>query len=242
MTPSETVNREDLAALHALSKELGEVEQWNTYAVSNGPDTSLNLQFNRTCRGIGHFASRKVALRMPYISSLERDLLYLLEVDPKIRAYLTQPMALRYREGELIRTHLPDVLSLANDQETLIEVKYADEAALPEMRRRTQILEAGLGRHGVAYRVLTEKIIRVEPRLTNARILCRYRWLTPDQRVLEPLQEYLEHKGSLTIRDAAAKFEQAAEAANSILAAVLRGQLAVQRWASPMEDSILSVA
>lgn len=242
MAPSETVNRDDLAALRALSRELKEVEQWNTFAVSNGPNSSLSLQFNRTRRGIGHFASRKVALQMPFVSSLERDLLYLLEVDPEIRAYLTQPLNLRYRDYEFIRSHLPDVLSLTRDQIALIEVKYADEAALPEVQRRTQILKTGLAPHGIAYRVLTEKIIRAEPRLTNARRLSRYRWLTPDQHVLIPLQEYLKRQGSLTIRDAAARYERTTEAATSILAAVLRGQLSVRKWADPMEDSVLSIA
>lgn len=239
MAPLETVNRDDLAALHALSGELRDVERWNTFAASGGLSPSLSLQFNRTRRGIGRFASRKVALQMPYVSSLERDLLYLLEVDPGIRAFLTQPLTLRYRDGEFIRTHLPDVLCLARDQVALCEVKYADEAALPEVQRRTQSLKEGLAPHGISYRVLTEKVIRAEPRLTNARVLCRYRWLTPDQHVLDPLQEYLERHGSLTIRDAAAKYERTAEAATSILAAVLRGQLSVQKWVDPMEDSIL---
>lgn len=240
MAPTESINRNDLAALRALSSELRAVEQWNTFAVPGDLNSSLRLQFNRTRRGIGHFASRKVALQMPFVSSLERDLLYLLEIDPEIRAYLTQPLSLRYRDGESVRSHLPDVLSLARDRETLIEVKYADEAALPEVQRRTQILKSGLARHGVAYRVLTEKIIRAEPRLTNARRLCRYRWITPDQHVLIPLQECLKRQGSLSIRDAAAMYERTTEAATSILAAVLRGQLSVRQWADPMEDSVLS--
>lgn len=239
MTTSTRLNREDISALLTLVDELGQVERWNTFAVAGDLRPAIKIRHNRTKRGIGHFSSRKMALRMPYVSSLERDLLYLLESDPSVSAFLTQPIVLNYLDRGDAHSHLPDVVSLVGSRVTLVEVKYADEAAEEEIARRTALFKNLLAPHKISYRLLTETAIRLEPRLTIARMLSRYRWHTPDPEVVLEMATLLKNGEDISIRQAADEFSEPIAAATSIFSALLRGDIAVKVWADPLEDSIL---
>lgn len=234
------LNLDDVERLLVIAEQLAAVEQWNTFGVSVAPAPALELSANRTRRGIGHFASRKMSLRMPYVSSLERDLLYLLETDPAITGYLTQPMVLGYMDNDgTARSHLPDVITVAGTRTTLIEVKYFDEASQEDVQSRTKVLREALELHSISYRLLTERVIRAEPRLSAARMLARFRWHTPDPKVIFLLQELLGSGAQLTVKEAMSHFDQPIAAATSIFAAVLRGVLVIGRWADPIDHSVL---
>lgn len=238
ITPS--VLQDDIDAIFRLRDKLAAIDRWNTFVVSDGAEPALQLRHNRTSRGIGNFASRKMATRMPYVSSLERDLLYLLETDAAVSAFLTQPLVLRYADAGDIRSHLPDVMTVTGEEVALIEVKYEDEASQTTVRHRTELLSDVLGKHQITYRLLTERVIRAEPRLTSCRMLCRFRANTPDEEIVFVARERLEYGERLPIGDLVRDFNDPAAAASSIFAAILRGDVAVHKWANPLEESVLA--
>jgi hypothetical protein len=123
-------------------------------------------------------------------SSLERDLLILLDFDPEVLCYEEQPVRIDYVDaGGCHRHYTPDVLvrwrrdgvSAGGMRPLLAEVKYRstlrkDWADL-KPRFRAARLEARA--RGWTFRILTEVEIRT-PYLRNARFLSPSRRLAPD--------------------------------------------------------------
>jgi hypothetical protein len=110
-------------------------------------------------------------------SPLERDALRLLECDPAVSAYWTQPFTVRFREpwGGPWRQHTPDILAYRSGRPVVIEIKDAAKAAHEVVARRLATLREAFAAHGLEYRIWTQKVIRQAPRLTNAIWLLRYR-------------------------------------------------------------------
>lgn len=255
------VNRDDVRVFLALAKEMAGMPRWPAAAGGAPYEPSLKLQVNRTRRPIGRFASRKMNVHMPYVSSLERDFCYLMETSPSVSAYLTQPGPLRYLHDDEVKTHLPDVLMLKGDRRLLLEVKYDDDAAREKVRRRTEWLTAALAPHGIAYRLVRESAIRIQPRLRWARLLSRFRWHEPHPQVLFLVEEFLRKHEAVPLRDIAMHLEippdsqflsahsdpkvehidtQTALAAETALfAGVLRGHFRVREWRDPLSASLI---
>lgn len=134
--------------------------------------------------------SRSLTGRMPagkgrgeacFESSLERDLLLILEFDPGVAAYETQPLEIVYRDYELRRRrYTPDVLvsyePSVGRKELLCEVKFLEDLRANEVGYRERFKAASLHarRYGWNFRILTEREIRT-PYLYNARFLLEYR-------------------------------------------------------------------
>lgn len=119
-------------------------------------------------------------------SSLERDLLVLLDFDASVKEIREQPFTIRYREEGSPRRYTPDVLARFERQsaptETVVfEVKHRDELranwAMYESRFRVAIRHCKQA--GWRFRIVTEREIRT-PLLRNAQFLRRYRNLMRD--------------------------------------------------------------
>lgn len=120
-------------------------------------------------------------------STLERDLLLLLEFAPAVTDYAVQPVRIAYTdEAGRARSYTPDVLVRRQDRggqalpPLLCEVKYrADAKPTAPDARRTLVRTLIAGRryaqaHGWRFVLLTERDIR-EPYLHNARFLLTFR-------------------------------------------------------------------
>lgn len=119
-------------------------------------------------------------------SSLERDLLVLLNFDPTVKEICEQPFTLQYKVGSASRRYTPDVLarferSNVPPETVVYEVKYRDELranwAMYENRFRVAIRHCK--QFGWRFRIVTEREIRT-PLLKNAQFLRRYGCLTRD--------------------------------------------------------------
>jgi hypothetical protein len=130
----------------------------------------------------GYFSSPKAKGPAPFESLLERDLLTLLSVDPRIKEFAVQPHRLIYwmpgANGYPIRHgYIPDVVAVDRDGHVIvIDAKASRFANDPKWSKRQPLIdEAYSVDHNATFLVLTEEEIRAQPRLTNCQIIYRYR-------------------------------------------------------------------
>lgn len=81
---------------------------------------------NTGCRKvIGKFPSLKMNTAIWWESQIERDYIYLLEIDPKVLAYVGQPFKINYSSKGKQRTYTPDFWVQRAGVEQIVEVKPA---------------------------------------------------------------------------------------------------------------------
>ena len=130
----------------------------------------------------GYFSSLKAKGPTPFESLLERDLLTLLSVDPRINEFAVHPHRLIYwmpgaNGFPIKREYVPDVVVVDRDGRIIvIDAKARHFARDPKWTlRQPHIAEAYAVDHHAHFLVLTEDEIRAQPRLTNCQIIHRYR-------------------------------------------------------------------
>lgn len=127
----------------------------------------------------GKRASTKSSRILQFESSLERDLITLLEYDEEVETCTPQPVTIHYDDGQKQRRYTPDI-AVYYDPTTkrkpeLIEVKY--QAELDEKHAEYALRFAAADQYaaanGYVFKVITEKEIRTD-RLYNIKFLSRY--------------------------------------------------------------------
>lgn len=107
-------------------------------------------------------------------SQLERDYIYLLEIDPEVLSYCEQPFTISYTENRKPRRYTPDFLVARPNKKQVIEVKPSHrvetERNLKLFRKIAPICTA----NNQEFIVVTEAMIRVQPRLNNIKLLYKY--------------------------------------------------------------------
>lgn len=120
----------------------------------------------------GYFPSHKLGRMVAWESLLERDAILLLECSPGVAFYREQPTLIEYFDGEKLRQYYPDFEVTLEDGEVLhLEIKTSAELAKPAVESRFRAIAAHYLRQQRDFRIATEREIRREPLLTNARTL-----------------------------------------------------------------------
>jgi hypothetical protein len=119
-------------------------------------------------------------------SSLEKDLLILLQFDTEVDYYESQPLVISYTDSSgVAHTYTPDLLVHYKPgtakSPLLCEVKYRAEyrEKLAELRPKFKAAFRFVKTNGLRFRVMTDREIRT-PYLTNAKFLLRYRNIDTD--------------------------------------------------------------
>lgn len=123
---------------------------------------------------IGKFPSLKMRRLICWESQIERDYLYLLEVDPAVISYAEQPLRISYYLDAKERHYTPDFLVIRSDKNLIVEVKPEAEAQKEENQQLFRIAGAACARDHYEFAVVTDTMIRVQPRLDNIKLLTRY--------------------------------------------------------------------
>lgn len=134
-------------------------------------------------------------------SLLEFDFSILLEADPAVISYETQPVRIRYFFDDKNRTYTPDFRVTYHDRQELVEVKPHEIAETVEFRRWRAAVEPCIQQMGYAFRVVTSAEIRREPRLSNHRVLLRYLNTPPNETHLRHIKDLVQ-KAPFTLGDA----------------------------------------
>ncbi|RSK23864.1 TnsA endonuclease N-terminal domain-containing protein [Hymenobacter metallilatus] len=149
----------------------------------------------------GVVPSKKMKRLHEFESTLERDLIALLEFDRNVQAFEEQPVCIEFQdETGKLRSYTPDMLiHYRSDRPPgmwlkprLIEVKYRSTlwAEWPTLRPKFRAAVRYAAMRGWEFKILTEKEIRTQY-LENVRFLNRYRWVEVELGYVHRLQELL---------------------------------------------------
>ena len=125
-------------------------------------------------KNIGKFSSVKTGLVSWYESLLERDYMYLLDFDPDVRLWHEQPLRIRFTLGGKTHWYTPDLEVHRDSKKQIVEVKPLKQVESgkwdPLFCAATSICEE----EGYEYAVVTDDVIRKQPRLESVKKLWKY--------------------------------------------------------------------
>lgn len=156
----------------------------------------------------GKFPSRKNGRMIHHEGLLELEACCLFEMLPSVLEYREQPLKVKYPDGPRLRTYTPDFeLTLNTGQRVLVEVKHSAILARKEIGEKYGKIAAHLRSEGINYVIITEKVIRHEPRLailkkaaaalvyprpTDALVRNTIRRIPAEIRTVSELEKYLK--------------------------------------------------
>lgn len=220
----------DLRTTGASFHQLRDASGW--YRPESGwtmlPDPSLfthSVGINRTDRIIGHFASTRMGISVPFHSSLEHDWLQLIDVAPEVDRFHVQPPTLAYRLAGETRHYTADALVILDGAPTMVEVKYEEDATRSENLARWPAIRDQFAEHGFGFKVVTERFIRAEPRLSNVQYLQLFRGWQPDAEFAFAVALALQGGRRIPLGELAAGFDRPLHAQQFLLGLVLRRYL-----------------
>lgn len=124
-------------------------------------------------RGVrGYFPSWKMKTMIVWESVLERDAILMCEFSSYVRRYWAQPEKIYFYQNDIQKYCYPDFrIEAPNGRWTHIEVKPASKLKDPILQSRLQAIKAHHEKIDIGYEIHDESILRVEPRLTNLKLL-----------------------------------------------------------------------
>ncbi len=142
--------------------------------VSWGMEMKVRKVVTPSGRGVrGYFPSRKIGRMVAWESLLERDAILLLEYSSAVIRYAEQPARVNFLHEGKIRLYIPDFSAeICNIGNIHVEVKPS--AKLLVGSKTANLLDSIASHYrstDTAFRILTEKELRRQPRLTNLRLL-----------------------------------------------------------------------
>jgi len=149
----------------------------------------------------GIAAHNKAQGQAMFESTLERDLITLLQFDPLVDTFEVQPLMIEWHDGEKLRTYTPDVLvyyTQPRQPTTLFEVKYRSDLKelWPVLKPKFKAARHYAKGKDWKFKLITEKEIR-NPYLDNAKFLISFVNKGPssemDMDVLDDAIRKLEH-------------------------------------------------
>jgi len=204
----------------------------------NGP---VRKPTNHGRKVIGKFPSAKMSRPIWWESQLERDYIYLLETDPDVVAFHEQPFQIRYTIDNTVHTYTPDFLvKRRSGRKQIVEVKPEEVALSEEYGRFSRIVTLICKKHGCEFITVTEKTIRVQPRLDNVKFLSRYsRVPVHPNHLIEQRRVFIKSKKpslSMLVK----KFSNRGIGQHVVYALIARGEVTVDLDAPIMPSSIVS--
>lgn len=152
--------------------------KWEGHWRGNKPDGDLHNRAREVVNPTGtiirgKIPSRKNGRMVHYEGLSERDAIFLFEASFNVVRYREQPTTIYYPDGARLRRYTPDFeLILDNGEVQYVEVKHTSSLAYEKVRHKLDYIERHFRALGINYLVLTEKVIRQEPRLSNLRKIC----------------------------------------------------------------------
>jgi len=142
-------------------------------------------------------------------------------------AWQEQPFALDYyREGTRHR-YTPDILVTWGTRREVVEVKEDSEADLAENQARFTFISELLAGYGYHFRLWRKSEICAQPRLTNARLILRYRCSSVEPAEHERIRRAFSVLSEMSLRTLC---QASKTAVQTVLRLVLVGTLHIDWW------------
>jgi len=155
-----------------------------------------------TKKNIGKFFSQKMQTAIVYESLLERDYMYLLEIDPAVKSYSSQPLNISYTIDNTQRRYTPDFLVERTSKTQIVEVKPQQKLNSSENLARFSEIWRLFQKKNWEFVVITEEKIKVEPLLSNVKLLYRYAEQPLNSQQYFQCQQYFKHKKAVELKTA----------------------------------------
>lgn len=191
---------------------------------------------------IGRFPSLKSKTSEWFESLLERDMLHLLEIDPGVVFFRTQPLIIKWTTSDQPHFHIPDILVVRRNTKQIIEVKPEEKTLEEEFILRTKYVSAICRQRGFEYCVVTEKFIQQEPRLSNVKLLFKYSRTDLSQSHQAQLYGFFKERETATVRELETIFGFTRIARNIVYALMYWGHLTVDLNHSISSDSVVMLS
>jgi|SRR5215213_8496013 len=127
-----------------------------------------------TLKNIGKFPSLKNKSTVWFESHLERDFIYLIEFDKSVTKYQEQPFKVKYFLDGKQRLYTPDFFVEGQTKKQVIEIKPQSKIETEEFIHFSNHMKDFFAKEGYEYLVITDSTIRLQPKLSNIKLLWRY--------------------------------------------------------------------
>ena len=125
-------------------------------------------------KNLGKFASVKTGRVAWYESLLEKDFMYLLDYDRDVSYWHEQPLRIRFSHGGKVHRYTPDLEVHRSAKKELIEIKPRHQVDSGKWDVLFRAASSICEEEGYEFLVLTDEIIRLQPRLENVKLLWKY--------------------------------------------------------------------
>jgi hypothetical protein len=125
-------------------------------------------------KNIGKFFSVKTGLVAWYESLLERDEMYLLDFDPLVTFWREQPFRIRYVLNGKTHFYTPDLEVHRPAGKQIVEVKSQELVDSGKFDSLFRVATSTSQDEGYEFVVVTDRLIRQQPRLDNIKKLWKY--------------------------------------------------------------------
>jgi hypothetical protein len=109
-----------------------------------------------------------------YESHLKRDYIYLLEIDSDVIAYRSQPFKIQYFYKGKEKSYTPDFAVKRTDRRQIVEIKPQNKVSSEKNQVLFSQIAPRCSEKGWEFIVVTDKTIRVKPKLNNIKTLYYY--------------------------------------------------------------------
>ncbi|WP_445367466.1 TnsA endonuclease N-terminal domain-containing protein [Methylomonas sp. BW4-1] len=152
----------------------------------------------------GKFPSRKNGRMVHHEGLLELEAIYLFETSPNIVRYREQPVTIHYPDEARLRRYTPDFeLVLTTGEIIFIEVKPTRSLQHDDVQHKLDRVAEYLRRSETTFVILTDQVIRQEPRLSNLRwIYHRARRIPPSLDAMTVAINKIRHRFPISIAKA----------------------------------------
>jgi hypothetical protein len=147
-----------------------------------------------------------------------------------------QPFVLEYHHEGKKHRYTPDLLVVWGTHREVVEVKEDAHAELPENQERFGLIGELLGQHGYQFRVWKKSEICAEPRLSNVKLVLRYRSVDVSAAERERIRRLFSTTAEICLHTFREINPQ------STLRLVLDGTLFIDWWRPLTLDSRVSIA
>lgn len=130
---------------------------------------------NGVSKIVGLFSSKKMSMQIPWESQLERDFCHLLEFDKKIKFFFSQPKTFLFNyDGNKIQ-YTPDFyVQYFDGFHEYIEIKFVESLMKPKTVSKLNLLIKYFKLNDINFRIITDDVVRLQPRLNNIKFLSKY--------------------------------------------------------------------
>lgn len=199
------------------------------------PEPSRPIVTRAPHRPVGRFASDKMHGPLEWESFLEWDNFRILETDNYVKEYHPQPPPIDYPLDGRTHSYTADALVHRRDgRRVYVEVKYEVDAKRSDNVAKFKAIKSECRRLGAEFHVATEKEIRRQPRLSNAKQLLRYRRVEPKGRLELDVMEAVTTQRLVTVRDLMVAIRLPDSRLGELYALALRGDINIDLETAPL--------